>query len=1458
MQKIGIQALFEDANFQAGIARYQKSVKEASTMTERAAGEISKSTEGIGQSFDDAAGRVGKYAAALGAVLSAVMTKVTLTAARTEEMGIVLGVVGKNIGKTAEEMHDYEQGVKDMGIETQAARQALVQMVQAQIDLSHATKLARLAQDAAVVAQLDSSEAFERLVTIIQRGSTVMARTLGLVVDFQGAYTRAAEATGKLTTELTAAEKIEIRAQEVLRNSSQIAGVYTAAMESAGKQLRTLAGRYVKEAANALGEHLLPAMGQAVHAAGAMLKAFQALPPEIQATLAQVGAASAGILTLGGAALMVIPKIAGLVGAMQALGGISVFGPVGMIAALGAAAIYLHNLEEAHKDEAAAVGASSKHYNDYTVLLRDAGVEAHGLTQELYELAKAHAAESDAVDKADVYRKMADAQEALAHAMERAYEAGDLAGEGIAEFAKQELEALVTTDEYAASIVTETGYLRELAEVYGLTDEKATTFLLALREKAKVHLLNVDATRRETVVLDDYDDSLGLTREEVDRLTAGMEISRAEMGLSAEAVKKLADAYAVAAGMIESFYSGLADGITKLHDLDAAAQQSGQGYEDALAELGRKGRHVYDGLSTEFEESLPKATTVAERLGMVEDAWDEWALRMGALLDGVQTETEQGWLDTITAAVEGTDLAFQAGEESLQQWIQRLIQAFYAGELPQLIMEQAGAWQENAALTAEAQAQQTAAVEAQVAKRKAAIADETAALKAAREEQLAAETAARDRAMLELALDLAESSGLLRQWAEVAMGPAFADVADTAGEVLGLLDSGMISLEGSLAELVKNMMAGIQDVMAETEGQAESSEEALRGIVETVDQEAARAEAALQKALDLSQYLTDEDVQAMKDAGLDVGQGIGDAVEEGLPEDPFGGLISAFQGASDSIMRSSGLMSAAMEAIPDEVQTEISERGGEATLDMLKRIKEAVNAIPKDVDINIDAEYNAGDDATEWTPSINLAHALEDIVDYVDKNFPLIVGLTMPPMNIEMLGAGSGMNTLDQLAKLGDVIKTLVDGLMAIMAYSGGMEGAAERFEEDLTKALDIIVRAIKSVNVQFMVFMQDRPGPSLSDILRVMQEAVDALEGLAGYIGMTAEDMAKFVQDLDIALEAMYQAAGRWNKKAYVVELFTEHLAGLAQALKLTVEGMLALEGYSGVGREVLEQFADDVFEMVDLMESVAAEFESQGLAAAARFTATAGLIGTSIGQAAGGMAELAKFGGVSQAALDAFRRDLPLVVAGMVEIADEFETEGVEAAERFADSAGAIAGSVGRAIDGLVKVAGYRGVDVSLITLVADDVWELTKQMSAAADMLGPEDTTKLLNMANMLVALGGGIEAGLDALIGVAGYRGGIGAGLEAFISDLLLLIETLQDVGDALPWWMLPGSPTPLELGLRGIGGALQNATLMLPPAMQSVTKTVNLNFPNTTISNGMDMAAFGATIRREVRNELSSW
>ena len=181
------------------------------------------------------------------------ITKPALLAARFETLGVVMERIGKTAGYSATEVDKYAQQVQKSGITMNESRQGVIRLMQAHIDLSNAQKLARIAQDAAVIGQINSSEAFERLIHGMVTAQTEVLHAIGISVNFEKAYRDIAKTLDKTTDSLTEEEKAQARLNVVLSAGERISGAYEAAMGTAGKQITSMQ-RYHEDLMTTLGQ----------------------------------------------------------------------------------------------------------------------------------------------------------------------------------------------------------------------------------------------------------------------------------------------------------------------------------------------------------------------------------------------------------------------------------------------------------------------------------------------------------------------------------------------------------------------------------------------------------------------------------------------------------------------------------------------------------------------------------------------------------------------------------------------------------------------------------------------------------------------------------------------------------------------------------------------------------------------------------------------------------------------------------------------------------------------------------------------------------------------------------------------------------------------------------------------------------------------------------------------------
>lgn len=275
----------------------------------------------------DEVGRAGKQLAftfgALSAAGGALIKSTAQVAMRNEVLAVGLYTVGQQAGYSRIELDSLVDGVKAMGITTSNARLSLVRMIQAELDLSKATDMARTSQDLAGIAGQNSSEAYSTIMEAVSALQPRLLRQYGIVATTN-------QILGDLADSTDTAAKRQRFFDYILEEGTKVAGTYKNMMGVVGKQITSIP-RYVEEAKAALGKHFIPIIGKGVAVLSTLLKWFEALPEPVQKFIAQLillGTAGAAIIAAFGGLLAILPAI------ISGFGVVS--GALGTIAAIAA------------------------------------------------------------------------------------------------------------------------------------------------------------------------------------------------------------------------------------------------------------------------------------------------------------------------------------------------------------------------------------------------------------------------------------------------------------------------------------------------------------------------------------------------------------------------------------------------------------------------------------------------------------------------------------------------------------------------------------------------------------------------------------------------------------------------------------------------------------------------------------------------------------------------------------------------------------------------------------------------------------------------------------------------------------------------------------------------------------------------------------------------------------------
>lgn len=261
---------------------------------------------------------------------------VATLAARYEMLGVAMHASGKNAFYTKGEMDAAAAGMQKLGISMIESRQQAIRLVTANIALSQATTLARVAQDVARVSGINSSEAFARMIQGIRSGETETLKTIGLQIDLNQAYRDFEKANGLAKGSILETSKAQAVANAVAKEATaKYKDLYAATADLAGGQIASFP-RLLEDFKIKMGEAFSPATADVMKSVTNAMKGLQdeITKPEAKAALAALGREISTLIVLIG------EKLPGaLNGAITALNGLlNLYNslPDGVVGAAGA------------------------------------------------------------------------------------------------------------------------------------------------------------------------------------------------------------------------------------------------------------------------------------------------------------------------------------------------------------------------------------------------------------------------------------------------------------------------------------------------------------------------------------------------------------------------------------------------------------------------------------------------------------------------------------------------------------------------------------------------------------------------------------------------------------------------------------------------------------------------------------------------------------------------------------------------------------------------------------------------------------------------------------------------------------------------------------------------------------------------------------------------------------------
>ncbi|MBX7250692.1 MAG: phage tail tape measure protein [Candidatus Promineofilum sp.] len=438
--------------------------------------------------------------------------------------------------------------------------------------------------------------------------------------------------------------------------------------------------------------------------------------------------------------------------------------------------------------------------------------------------------------------------------------------------------------------------------------------------------------------------------------------------------------------------------------------------------------------------------------------------------------------------------------------------------------------------------------------------------------------------------------------------------------------------------------------------------------------------------------------------------------------------------------------------------------------------------------------------------AVYLRNGLRIVVDAIASAASLF---TAALLNQTQLFADTAGAVVDLIA---DAIETLA--LLAGYVAAAGLEAAAAQFAADLVTVVTAIVNALQAGGLlasEALTAAGDL-ADGLSDVLGVVEDGVEALAALAGYvsvsgIGAKAQQFAIDLAAVIAAVVAGLQQAGILADAAIVAA--GELADGLGDVLGMVEDGvdaLTALAGYvtlSGIGATA-QQFATDLAAVIAAVVNAlvaAGVLANEAIVQAGELAdGLADILGV-VEDGVGAIAALSEYVATSgiQEKAAAFAADLAAVITAIVNglvqaglLANQAVAEAGELAGRLSDLLGVVADGI-EAIRALAEYRGVEGLQEKVQRFTSDLVavaTTLATQLTAAANAIGTATIDAARAFATAVAALAGEVQTAVQGLGQLAGVAT---PDIDPILAYIVVSAQTIQqsftaagDIGQAVQY------------------------------------------------------------------------
>jgi hypothetical protein len=364
------------------------------------------------------------------------------------------------------------------------------------------------------------------------------------------------------------------------------------------------------------------------------------------------------------------------------------------------------------------------------------------------------------------------------------------------------------------------------------------------------------------------------------------------------------------------------------------------------------------------------------------------------------------------------------------------------------------------------------------------------------------------------------------------------------------------------------------------------------------------------------------------------------------------------------------------------------------------------------------------------------------------------------------------------------IIGSGVDAFIKLSTFTQLPVGAAQAFSISIA----MVVSTIGVVAQQFKagaVTAAAQFAESAGKVVGIISSGVDGFNKLAGLAAVPTTAWVLFQDGIYQVMNAIGQLTAQWTSKALTsVAQFAEGAGKAVGIIGASVDGFGKLAALAPIPNTAWVLFQDGIYQVMNAIGQLAVQWTAGAITAAAQFAEGAGKVLGIISNGVTGLKALGDLGPISDQAIQLFAVAINQTMTRLAAVAGQFSADAITHAGQFADAAGKAVGILKNGVEGLLLLNTFTGTSVDAITRFGEGVRLAVGKMAELAAMFGTDATAAATAFANAAGQSTDFLKKGVDGFAKLADFQAVPQASMDLFAAGVVALVNTIIKLSGVL--------------------------------------------------------------------------